>query len=111
MPSTNTQFLLQLGVNLQTLEQGKDWIGKRLMIGRYGTERCRLAALTIKIHQGVLPSPNCEVEPSGAEDWLFLRTEFEIDLETAEAFGQHGTAQALQHGINLIDQHCTINPA
>ena len=33
MSSDNNQFMLQLTSNLQALEQGRDWIDKRLLVG------------------------------------------------------------------------------
>ena len=111
MSSDKNQFMLQLASNLQALEQAGDWIGKRLLVGRYGAERCELANQALQNHQGVPPPPNCEVQPSGADAWEFLKEEFELDLDTALGCAQTGLAQAFEHGINLIDQNCGQNLA
>ena len=111
MSSDKTQFMLQLASNLQALEQGGDWIGKRLLVRRYGTERCELANQALHNRQGMPPPPNYEVQASGADAWEFLKEEFELDLDTALVCGQTGLAQAFEHDINLIDQSCEQNLA
>ena len=67
MSSDKNQFMPQLASNLQALEQGVDQIGKRLLVGRYGAERCELANQALHNHQRVPPPPGCEAQTSGAD--------------------------------------------
>lgn len=102
------QRMIQLGVNLTTLDASDDFIAKKLLIRHQSEQMSRAAIAMLRNTSETLPTPTVEAVANKGYEWQFLHDEHEILVDNAVAIRQHSLAAALSHGINLIEQRCHL---